>query len=210
MSNIENTAPRFEFRTFGQHLESAIGKMKQLSEPVPEKFRERRSGEIYLISAINSTNNVKIRDDKLDIKTLIRTERGLEQWNPVAKAEFPLHAGFVAEELFPSFEAAIPDLDQESYDLKALLKMARIHPELLVVQVKKQRFGFMVNKTICEYATVLINGAKVVTLSSESAEPEDVLKTIGDLGLEGMENINYVQAIKRVTGLIDKPLMRLE
>ena len=210
MSNNESTAPRFEFRTFGQHFESAIQKMKQLSEPVPEKFRERRSDEIYLVSVMNSTSNVKIREDKLDIKKLIQTDRGLEQWEPVTKAEFPLHAGFVAEDLFTAFEVAIPDLDRDDYDLESLLKIVRIHPELLVVRVKKQRFGFMVNQTICEVANVLINGAKVITLSSESTESEDVLKTINDLGLEKMENINYLQAIKRVTGLIDKPLMNLE
>lgn len=209
MSNNESTAPRYEFRTFGQHFETAIYKMKELSEPVPEKFRERRSDEVYLIPTIKNTYNVKMRDEKLDIKRLINKHKGLEQWNPVAKAEFPLNVDFMAEELFPSFEVAIPDLVQDRYDLKSILKMARIHPELLVVNVSKQRFGFMVNKTICEVAQVLINGAKVVTLSSESTEPEDVLKTVRDLGLEEMENINYLQAIKRVTGLIDKPLMNL-
>lgn len=210
MSNNESSAPRFEFRTFGQHFESAIQKMKQLSEPVPEKFRERRTDEIYLISEMSSIHNVKIRDEKLDIKTLIHTYRGLEQWEPVTKVEFPLHVKFVAEALFPAFEVAIPDLDRDDYDVESLLRIVRIHPELLVVHVNKQRFGFMVNKTICEVANVLINGAMVVTLSSESTEPEDVLKTIRDLGLEELENINYLQAIKRVTGLIDKPLMNLE
>ena len=31
-------------------------------------------------------------------------------------------------------------------------------------------------------------------------------KTIADCGLEGLENINYLQAIKRVIGMSDKPL----
>ena len=74
------------------------------------------------------------------------------------------------------------------------------------VRVIKQRFGYMVNNTICEVGNVLINGAKVVTINSESTEVEDILKTIKDIGLEGVENINYLQAIKRVTGMINKPL----
>ena len=53
---------------------------------------------------------------------------------------------------------------------------------------------------------MLINGAKVVTINSESTEIEDIKKTIKDVGLEGVENINYLQAIKRVIGMIDKPL----
>jgi hypothetical protein len=31
-------------------------------------------------------------------------------------------------------------------------------------------------------------------------------KTIQDVKLEGVENINYLQAIKRVIGMINKPL----
>ena len=49
-------------------------------------------------------------------------------------------------------------------------------------------------------------GAKVVTINSESTEIEDIKKTIADCHLEGVENINYLQAIKRVIGMSDKPL----
>lgn len=64
----------------------------------------------------------------------------------------------------------------------------------------------MVNNTICEYAIVLINGARVVTMSSESTETADIIKTTEQTGLYGFENINYLQAIKRVIGMIDKTL----
>ena len=74
------------------------------------------------------------------------------------------------------------------------------------VRVHKQRFGYMVNNTICEVGNVLINGAQVVTINSESTEIEDIKKTIADCGLEGVENINYLQAIKRVIGMSVKPL----
>jgi hypothetical protein len=83
--------------------------------------------------------------------------------------------------------------------------MINHHPDLLAVKVHKQRFGYMVNNTICEVGNVLINGARLVTINSESTEVEDIKKTVADIGLEGVENINYLQAIKRVTGMIDKP-----
>ena len=60
--------------------------------------------------------------------------------------------------------------------------------------------------TICEVGNVLINGGKIVTINSEATEIEDIKKTIADCGLEGVENINYLQAIKRVIGMSDKPL----
>ncbi len=64
----------------------------------------------------------------------------------------------------------------------------------------------MVNDTICETGNVLINGAKVVTINSESTELGDIKKTMEDCKLEGFENLNYLQAIKRVIGWINKPL----
>ncbi len=70
----------------------------------------------------------------------------------------------------------------------------------------KERFGYMVNDTICEFAHVWINGAMVVTVNSESTEIDNIKKTIKDLGLEGVENINYMQAVKRVVGVFDKKL----
>jgi hypothetical protein len=70
----------------------------------------------------------------------------------------------------------------------------------------KERFGYMVNDTICEVGNILINGAKVITINSESTELDDIKKTVIDVGLDDVENINYLQAIKRVIGWIDKPL----
>jgi ribosomal protein L30/L7E len=64
----------------------------------------------------------------------------------------------------------------------------------------------MVNNTICEYGECLFNGARVVTINSESTEVEDIKKTVREIGLAGVENINYLQAIKRVIGMINKPL----
>jgi ribosomal protein L30/L7E len=86
------------------------------------------------------------------------------------------------------------------------MQMIYNHPDLAAVKVHKQRFGYMVNNTICEFGEVLINGARVVTINSESTEVEDIKKTVKDIGLEGVENINYLQAIKRVIGMINKPL----
>jgi len=80
------------------------------------------------------------------------------------------------------------------------------NPNLQGVRVHKQRFGYMVNDTICETGNVLINGAKVVTINSESTELNDILKTMEDCQIQNCENINYLQAIKRVIGWINKPL----
>ncbi len=202
----EISKPRFEFRSFGQNFEKAAKKMAKKSAPVPKKVQERHSDEIYIVSKTNDINNTKIRNGKMDIKTFVKTVDGLEQWNPLMKTEFPISKDVLVNDVFPAFMVDIPKLNKKTYTLEEFLDMVKNHKDLQAVKVHKHRFGYMVNDTICEVANVLINGAKVVSVNSESTEIEDIKKTLKDLGLEGVENINYLQAIKRVIGMIDKPL----
>lgn len=202
----EISKPRFEFRTFGQDFSDAAKLMAQLSVPVPEKVQHRQSDEIYIVSRTNDINNTKYRDGKMDIKTYVQTLKGLEQWNPLMKAEFPISADILKNDVYTAFKVDMPNLTKSDYSFDEFIKMVNNNQDLQAVRVHKERFGYMVNDTICEVANVLINGAKVVTINSESTEVEDVLKTISDVGLVGVENINYLQAIKRVIGMIDKPL----
>lgn len=202
----EISKPRFEFRTFGQNFDEAAKRMARLSAIVPEKDWERMSEEIYIMSRTNDLNNTKVRDGKLDIKTFVQSVDGLEQWNPLLKAEFPVKVDVLKDQLFPAFKVEVPKFIKEVYTFEEFLEIIKKHPDLAAVRVKKQRFGYMVNGTICEVANVWINGARVVTINSESTEVDDIKKTIKDIKLEGVENINYLQAIKRVIGMIDKKL----
>ena len=203
----EISKPRFEFRTFGQDFDEQHYRMSRLSVPVPEKVWERQSHEIYILSRTNDINNTKIRDGKMDIKTYVQTVDGLEQWNPLMKGEFPISARVLEEEVFPAFQVKnLPRLTKEEYTLEEFMEMVRSHPDLQPVKVHKERYGYMVNDTICEFGYVLINGARVATINSESTEVENIKKTIRDVGMDGLENINYLQAIKRVIGMIDKDL----
>ena len=202
----EISTPRFEFRTFGQDFTRAAERMARLSVPVPEEVWERRSDEIYILSHTNDVNNTKVRGGKMDIKTLVRTVDGLEQWNPLMQGDFPMSRERLEAEVFPAFRVEMPKVEKGTLSLAEFVDLIHAHPDLQAVRVHKQRFGYMVHNTICEVATVLINGARVVSIGSESTEAADVLSAIADIGLTGIENINYLQAIKRVIGMIDKPL----
>ena len=199
--------PRFEFRSFGRCFAEAEKRMARLSVPVPEKVWERRSVETYIVSRTNDIHNTKIRDGKMDIKTYVQTVEGLEQWNPLMKGEFPISAQTLQTEVFPAFlVTTLPVLTKETYTLEEFLRLIEDHPDLQAVRVEKIRYGYMVNDTICETGEVYINGAMVKTINSESVELADIKETMQDVGLEGVENINYLQAIKRVIGMINKPL----
>ncbi len=202
----EISKPRFEFRTFGQNFDESTYRMARLSVPIPEKVWERESDEIYILSKTNDVNNTKIRDGKMDIKTYVQTVDGLEQWNPLMKGEFPISKEVLENDVFPAFQVDMPSLTKDTYTLEEFIAMIDAHKDLQGVKVHKQRFGYMVNNTLCEVGNVLINGAKVVTINSESTELEDIKKTIVDCELQGCENINYLQVIKRIIGWINKPL----
>ena len=202
----EISKPRFEFRTFGQNFDESAKRMARLSVPIPEKVWERESDEIYILSKTNDINNTKIRDGKMDIKTYVQTVDGLEQWNPLMKGEFPIAKEVLLNDVFPAFMVKMPELLKDTYTVDEFLAMIDANPDLQAVRVHKQRFGYMVNDTLCEVGNVLINGAKVVTINSESTELDDIKKTITDCNLEGNENLNYLQVIKRIIGWINKPL----
>ena len=202
----EISKPRFEFRTFGQDFSESIGLMSELSIPVPEKVRHRQSDEIYIVSHFNDSNNIKIRDSKIDIKTYVQTVKGLEQWNPLMKVEFPISSTKLNTDIFPSLQVELPRLTKDEYTISELLEMIDNCLDLQAVRVQKERFGYMVNETICEVANVSINDTIVVSINSESTEIKNVLKTLDDVKLNHFENINYLKGIKRIIGMINKPI----
>ena len=202
----EISKSRFEFRSFGQDFNKQAERMARLSIPIPKNFWVRHSQETYIMSRTNDINNTKIRDGKMDIKTYVQTVDTLERWNPVTKTEFPVSTHFLKSDIFPAFQVEMPVFEKIEYTMDEFMAIVTEHPDLQAVSVVKERFGYVVNDTICEVGNILINGAKVMTINSESIELVDIKKTIIDVGLDGVENINYLQTIKRVIGWIDKPL----
>jgi len=142
----------------------------------------------------------------MDIKTFVKSVDGLEQWNPLMKGEFPISKKVLENDVFPAFMVDMPALEKETYTTEEFLEMVEAHRDLQTVRVHKERYGYMVNDTLCEVADVLINGAHIVSINSESTEVEDIKKTMADLGVSDVENINYLQAIKRIIGWTNKTL----
>lgn len=198
--------PRFEFRTFGSDFEEVAQLMSHLSAPVPQKFQKRTSKEIYIVSRSNDINNIKIRDGKIDIKNLIQVFDDLEQWAPILKEDFPMKVETLETEIFPLLQVETPKLEKDNLELDAFLSIIKNLPGLQAVNVEKERYGYMVNNTICEFAHVWINGKLIYSVSSESTVREDVRKTIKDLEIENLENINYLKAVKHVIGMKNKPI----
>jgi hypothetical protein len=199
---MKKIIPRFEFRTFAQNFGMVEEKIWRLAEF--EKFRE--SSEVYILSAANNENNTKIRYNIMDIKVFVKKEKGLEQWSPRLKREFPIKAEILRDEVFPAFAVVAPEFSRSEYTLKQCLEdIIKPYPELAVARVHKRRFGYLIDGCMAEIAELLINSAAIKTVAVESIEIEAVLKAKERLGLQEYENVNYLLAIKRILGMAPLP-----
>ena len=196
--DAEKLVPRAEFRVFGQNVLDVV--TTTMWKAQAKLFKIRTSGETYILSAKTNEANVKIRDGLLDIKTKVsETPDGYEVFQPRGKFQFPVSK----DELTKIFENLLVEieLDQETYTLDAFISMVKAHPELAAVSVDKERYGFSVDGMICEYGKILFNGAMVETACVESEDYEGMTRAIKALELDGMENVNYLKAAKRVIGM---------
>jgi len=200
--DMHNNRPRYEFRAFAQHFGLIEERLRRFSKL--DNFRE--SSEVYIVSAGNRKNNVKIRYNTLDIKVLLKEEKGLQQWSPLTRVGFPLEMGSVRNEVFPRLGVAVPEFKRTVYTLDQYLEeIVRPHPELSIARVFKRRFGYIINGCLSEIAELLINSAAIKTVSVESVNIEELLQTKDMLGLHGYENVNYLLAIKRILGIEPLP-----
>ena len=197
MSDIK---PRYEFRVWAETLTPIRERLERLASP-----KRTVSQEIYLISAITDKCNAKIRADLMDIKVLVAEDRGLEQWNPILKATFPLGSSVVATQVFPSLELPPPVLAKSKYTLEEFLgDVMRAEPRITIVDVSKTRYQFSIGVCAAEYAQITLNGIPRDTVAVESVDPDAVLKLVGELGVSEA-NTSYIREIKRALGLAGHP-----
>ena len=189
--------PRWEWRTFGQSFGDAEENIKRHGEKGFKKSEEQ-----YILSRV-SNENIKIRDDLADIKSLqqINSDK-LEQWLPTMKEGFP--AGKEKLEILfrDYFKVSVPDFKRDKYTFEEFLsELAGKCDELAVVEVYKERRAYEINGATVEIAEVKFNGVPMRTICVEHTDPENVISTVRELGLSGFENINYISAMKTAVGM---------
>ncbi len=195
---MKESDARFEFRCWARNFGMVDTRLRQLSEC----HGISESEEFYIVASVNNDTNIKIRDGILDIKELIETRGDLERWFPRTKCEFPLTAATLEGEMLPQLGVALPQRSRDTYALDQLLEEIVLpQQDLTVAAVFKRRFAFTVNGCMTELDEVWINGAGLHSVAIESTDPAAVLEARHTLGLDDLENVNYLQAIKRVIGM---------
>lgn len=187
---------RWEWRTFGAGFDEPEERIRKFEQG---NFKE--SGEVYVLSK-NSDENVKVRDDLLDIKSLQEVNAdGLEQWFPVLKAGFPIAVEDL-KKVFGYFKAPEPIFGRKEYTFDQFLnEIVRPNQNLRLVQVKKKRYIYVINGSVTEIAETDFDGVSLRTICVEHEDPEVVMKTVRELGMEALPNINYIQAMKKTVGM---------
>ncbi len=192
---MEQVIARWEWRTFKISLPAAEAAIRK--HPAGAV---RESAEVYILSRC-ADQNTKIRDMLMDIKELRQVNAdGLEQWFPVMKAQFPLTRAVLAD-ICRSWNVTLPRQEREEYSCEQFLsEIVGRHPDLKAVDVCKERHGFTINDCIVEIAYLKFDGTPIHTVAVEMADPQRVMATVRELGLNGYENINYVRALKHHAG----------
>mgnify|MGYP000853080790 CR=1 FL=1 len=70
-----------------------------------------------------------------------------------------------------------------------------------MVDIYKERSIYVVNMAIVEIAETTFNGVANRTICVEHTDPENVINTVPELGLEGFQNISYISAMKSTVGM---------
>ena len=193
---MEEIKPRFEFRIWRDHCQREHELLEALTSPGASKT----SQETYLISSATDRSNIKIRSGLMDIKVLDRTERGLELWKPVLKAEFPLDAATITNAIYARLELVPPAITAGPFPEASFLELMSRDARIAIVPVSKNRSQFQIGSCTAEFASVSIGGQSVDTVAAESTEPEALLALLAQIGISNLSNQSYVREIKCVVG----------
>lgn len=182
--------PRWEWRTFAKTIETAID---VAAHPL---IRHVVSSEVYLGSA-TAEGNLKIRDDKIDIKALRQVgDDGLEQWRPVLKASFPLSVEQLAEVDRALNLVAPPEAGP--CDLDTVMRKINENEETWAIVVDKVRDQYDVDGCTVEVSQVRFDGETFQTVAAEDPDAAKVRDAIAKLGLQDRENISYLKAVQGI------------
>lgn len=181
--------PRWEWRTFGVQFGPAE---EFLAGQTPTGSKQ--SDELYLLSVGGDT--VKVRDGLMDIKLLREVGTGgLERWEPVLKAEFPLGRDDI-EAVFAALRQPLPDLAHDTYSLEELLReVVDPHPGVRSVPVRKRRVRHTIEGCIGELSEVEVGEWVTRTLAIESEDLDAVVAAVRAVGLGNRVNTSYPRGL---------------
>jgi exopolyphosphatase/guanosine-5'-triphosphate,3'-diphosphate pyrophosphatase len=188
-SAVVTIIPRWEWRIFGADVAATEAALAAWT-PGPVEA----SDELYLLSATGA--NVKVRYDLMDIKLLREVDGdGLERWEPVLKAGFPLPAAEAVRVLDALGVMASP-LTRDAYTLDQFLtELVEPSGAVRTVRVRKRRQRYTSASCMAEVADLEVDGRVARTIAVESEDPSAVMAAVRSLGLDDQANTGYPRGL---------------
>jgi exopolyphosphatase/guanosine-5'-triphosphate,3'-diphosphate pyrophosphatase len=184
--------PRWEWRTFARGVPRADAAFEAKS---PTTVGE--SDELYLLAP--GGDNVKVRDGLMDIKVLRETDaRGLQRWEPILKASFPLDAE-AARTVFQSLRRQLPAaIPPDGLSLDAVMEVAEVGAPggPRAVHVHKRRSRYTVAGCPAELSVLEAEGHRTTSIAVESTDPADVTAAVEALGLRHYCNMDVPTGLR--------------
>jgi exopolyphosphatase/guanosine-5'-triphosphate,3'-diphosphate pyrophosphatase len=182
--------PRWEWRTFGRDFGQAENTIEAME---PSGVAE--SDELYVLSP--DGENVKVRDGLLDIKALREVDRaGLQRWEPVLKAEFPLSPADI-DAAFEALRQPAPPLERDTYTLEQFVgELIEPSPVLRAVQVHKLRTRYTIQGCSGELSELTTGGRTTRTIAIEDEDRAAVLAAVRAVGLQDRVNTSVPDGLR--------------
>jgi len=189
---------RWEWRCFAPSLATIAQAVA-----IPSDAASRESDEIYVLDP-GGTENAKIRDGVLDIKRLRQIDAdGLELWEPVLKARFPLSKSDLAG-ASAVWSRPLETMPCETCTIDQFIEgLNSLRADLHVVRVHKSRRAFTFSGCIAELVRLDVESRTLESFSLEHEDPKRILAALLALGLDGHANTNYSLGLRRFLGLRD-------
>lgn len=185
---------RFEFRVFGDDLESLRPKLIQMSA----RSSVEDSTETYIVTRLNIEAGVKIRNDCLEMKVLLAREGILEQWQPSLMAQLPISGDTFADIVAPALGVAVDVPGDAQLTEAALIDIAQSVPALASVSISKQRSQFLIDGCIAELTHPDFDRMTTQSIAFEGADFVTVMQLVRKLGLAQRTNESYPCYLQRL------------
>lgn len=195
MSDPAPAVPRWEWRVFGNEFPTIEARIRATSHDL---------GLTRVIHLLGGRHDVSValRHKRLDVKALLRSEDGLEYWEPFLDVDFPIDAETVRS-VFTRCGVGSASLARPAYDIdRFLAEVVPLRPSLRVVSVAETGRGARLNGVMVETASLHVLGRRLQTVALHSEDAAAVRRALYSLGLAGLENTNYVKAFTRLLGTV--------
>jgi hypothetical protein len=196
-SSRNTTAPRWEWRVFGEKLQLPDSHRLEMHDTEPE------TEEVYLLSR-RSIQNVKLRRDAVDIKWLDAVDTGgLERWRPAGHFVFPLGPTQIAR-IQDALGVVIRERLGYPLDRARFLRcITRLEPEVVAVPVLKRRTRFTLAGCEGERVELVIDGRRLQSLALEDVNPAFLTTAVRMTGITDPVNLSYPRLLKAIRGIGD-------